>query len=538
MRAHEYLRLKGLQFDLVVLNEHPASYLQDLQQELQRLVDACPEQPWIDRAGGIFLRRADLLPPEDNLLFRAAARAVMDGADGGLRNQLTRPQLPVTLAPMRSEVPDAVAPVYAAAQVPQAGGRGLELFNGQGGFADGGREYVIRVNEGVAALPPAPWTNVVAHARFGFACTESGTGYTWSQNSHDNRLTPWRNDPVRDPPGEAIFIRDEVSGAFWSATALPAGSGLPYTARHGHGYSVYEHARDNVASELVLFVPREQSVKIFRLSLRNTSSRSRRLSVTLYAEWVLGENRSRTGIHVVTDTEPATGAVVARNAFRQEFPDRVAFLDLQGDARTVTGDRTEFIGRNGSLRRPAALWREGLSNRTGAALDPCGAVQVQVDLGPSEERVLVGLLGDAVDSGEVRELVERFRDLKTVDAALADVRRFWDDVLGTLTVRTPDRSLDLLLNRWLLYQTLACRVWGRSAFYQSSGAFGFRDQLQDTLALLGSAPDIARAHLLHAASRQFVEGDVQHWWHEPGGQGVRTRFSDDRLWLVYAALQY
>jgi cyclic beta-1,2-glucan synthetase len=538
LKAHEYLRLKGLAFDLVILNEHPASYLQALQEETQRLVERSPEHPWLDRTGGVFLRRADLMPAEDQVLLRAAARVVLNGADGGLRPQLARASAPVTHEPTRTAVSEGAA--TPAPHAPTLSTDGLEHFNGVGGFAAGGREYVIPVRLGAGQAPAVPWSNVVANARFGFACTELGPGYTWAINSHDNRLTPWHNDPVSDPPGEAVYIRDEESGAFWSATPLPAGGGEPYSVRHGQGSSSYEHVRGDLRSELVLFVPRDETVKVYRLALHNGSSRARRLSVTIYVDWVLGENRSRTASHVVTGTDPDTGAVIARNVYRQEFQERVAFLDL-GPAprgRAVTGDRTEFIGRNGSLERPAALGRRALSGRSGAAMDPCGAVQVRVALEPGASHVLVGLLGDAPDAGEASALVQRYRDPGTVDAALADVRGFWNAILGTIAVRTPDPSMDLVLNRWLLYQTLACRIWGRSAFYQSSGAFGFRDQLQDMLALVYAAPHLVRAHLLHAASRQFVEGDVQHWWHEPGGQGVRTKFSDDRLWLVYATLRY
>ena len=540
LKGHEYLRLKGLPFDLVVLNEHPASYLQNLQDELQRMVESGPELPWMDKPGGVFLRRADLMPREDQLLLRAVARAVMDAADGSLASQLAKPQVPFVPGATRTALSDPATYVVSApasAVAPEA--NGLEMFNGLGGFAAEGHEYVVVTGDAQPGLPPVPWTNVVAVENFGFACTESGPGYTWSGNSHDNRLTPWRNDPVSDQPGEAMFIRDERTGAFWSATPLPAGGGRRYVVRHGQGYSTYEHARDEVASKLTLFVPRNAAVKIFRLSLKNTTPVRRRISVTLYVDWVLGENRSRTSLHVVTGVEPGTGALTARNAFRPAFGDRLAFLDLSpGDSRTLTGDRTEFLGRNGSLRRPSALGREELSGRTGAAYDPCGAIQIHVDLGPSEERLFVGQLGEANDEGAVRAMVTRFRDPAAVDAALREIQSFWDALLGTVTVRTPDRAMDVMLNRWLPYQTLACRVWGRSAFYQSSGAFGFRDQLQDTAALVAADPTILREQLLRAASRQFVEGDVQHWWHEPGGQGVRTRFSDDRLWMVYAALHY
>ena len=538
LTAHEYLRIKGLVFDLVILNEHATSYLQDLQDELLRLIEGGPEQGWVDKSGGVFLRRVDVMSADDQLLLRAVARVVMDAADGGLRNQLARPHAPFVASPTRSDISDPAAPVRSApaSRVPSPP-LDLELFNGFGGFADSGREYAVRTTP----VPPAPWSNVVANETFGFACTESGPGYTWSGNSHDNRLTPWRNDPVADPPGEAVFIRDEASGAFWSTTPLPAGGGHRYEARHGHGYTVYEHARDEIASEMTVFVPRDAPVKVFRLALKNTSGLVRRISVTLYTELVLGENRTRSATHVVTSTDEATGAILATNRYRQEFADRVAFVDLfsgASDNRTCTADRAEFIGRNGSLRRPAALGRSALSDRTGAALDPCGAVRVQILLPPSGSRVVVGLLGDTGNAEQARALIERYRDQQAVETALSTVREFWDRVLGTIQVRTPDRSMDLLLNRWLLYQTLACRLWGRSAFYQSSGAFGFRDQLQDSLALLASKPEIARAQLLKAAARQFVEGDVQHWWHEPHGQGVRTRFSDDRLWLPYAALHY
>jgi cyclic beta-1,2-glucan synthetase len=538
LKAHEYLRGKGLVFDLVVLNTHGATYRMDLQDAVQQMVESGPEQGWIDKPGGVFLRRADLISPEDQLLLRAAARAVMNGAEGGLVQQLVRPASYEALPEdVRKDVEPQAAPIPAPTPTP---GSDLELFNGLGGFAQDGREHVIRLNPGSGVIPPAPWVNVVAHPTFGFVASDLGSGFTWSENSHDNRLTPWRNDPVSDPPGEALYIRDDDSGRFWSATPLPAGGGSPYTTRHGQGYSSYEHARAEIESRLRVYVAAAEPVKVFELALRNTSSRRRHLSITLYVEWVLGENRSRTALHVVTGTDSTTGALTARNAFREAFSDRVAFVDLYAGEgpRTVTGDRTEFIGRNGNLRAPAALRRESLSNRTGATLDPCGAIQVGITLDPGQERVVIGLLGEAPDAASVSSFVRRCRAPQGITAAFEDVRNFWERLLGTVQVKTPDRSFDLMLNRWLLYQTLACRFWGRSAYYQSSGAFGFRDQLQDVMALLLAAPHLARDHILHAASRQFVEGDVQHWWHEPGGQGVRTRFSDDRLWLVYATLEY
>jgi cyclic beta-1,2-glucan synthetase len=542
LKAHEYMRLKGFTFDLVILNEHATSYLQDLQDTLVQMVENGPEQSWKDRPGGVFLRRADLMTPEDRTLLRATARVEMVAADGTLREQLKRTQIPFEPTPphARGDEPPRLPPVTTGTASPRRPpGADLEFFNGNGGFADGGRRYAIAVDQLRDQLPPVPWVNVVANESFGFAASECGTGYTWSGNSHDNRLTPWSNDPVRDPAGEAIFIRDDETGRVWSATPLPAGEAGSYSVRHGHGDSVYEHHRDGLTSALTVFVAPGDPVKLFHLSLRNDSGRAKRYSVTIYVDWVLGEHRSGSCHHIVTSRDPATGAVLAQNRFRQDFGGRVAFLDLYpDDNRTITGDRAEFVGRNGSLTSPAALGRASLSDRVGAALDPCGAVQVTVELRAGEQRTLVGLLGDAADAREASLLVQRHRDPPAAGGTLQRVRQYWDSLLQVVQVRTPDRSLDLMLNGWLPYQTLACRIWGRSAFYQSSGAYGFRDQLQDTLALIFAAPHLAREQVLRAASHQFLEGDVQHWWHEPSGRGVRTRFADDRLWLPYAAMHY
>jgi cyclic beta-1,2-glucan synthetase len=553
LKAHEYLRAKGLTFDLVALNEHGASYRQDLHDALVAVLQNSPEHGWADKPGGVFLRRTDLMPLEDQTLLKAAARVVMDGSQGGVYEQLVRPLPPIE--PMPSSLATVVRPLGASrASSPDTGA--LQSFNGLGGFTAEGREYAMQVHPAVGAIAPAPWSNVVAHETFGFAATDLGPGFTWSENSHDNRLSPWRNDPVCDPPGEAVFLRDDEDGRVWSATPLPAGGGQPYTVRHGQGYSLFEHNRNDIASRLRVFVPAGEHVKIFEIGVRNASSRTRRLSVTLYVEWTLGEHRSRTRLHVVTTREPATGAVLATNAFREPFGDRVAFVDLHDGStaipqsaargpqsaamaeRSVTGDRSEFIGRNGSLGSPAALSRVRLSDRTGAGLDPCGAVQLTFTLKPGEERTFIGQLGEAVDEAAARATLQKFRPPDVAAAAAGEAITLWNGVLETIQVKTPEPSMDLMLNRWLLYQALSCRVWGRSAFYQSSGAFGFRDQLQDSLALLYSAPHLVRAQLLRAASRQFLEGDVQHWWHEPGGQGVRTRFSDDRLWLVFCGLLY
>jgi cyclic beta-1,2-glucan synthetase len=558
LKAHEYLRLKGLLFDLVVVNEQGAASAQDLQEGLEEILDSGPEQGWRNRLGGVFLLRREVIPPEDGVLLRATARIVMNGADGALDRQLARPQVPLRVPPLRR---------FADRDRPVADGRaampeGLESFNGFGGFADDGREYVVQVHRDGGRIPPAPWVNVIAHSTFGFVASDLGPGYTWSEDSSNNRLTPWHNDPVCDVQGEAMFLRDDDTGRSWSVTPLPAGGGEAYTVRHGQGYSVYEHLRDGVHSALWLYVAPEDPVKVFQLRLWNSSPLRRSLSVTLYVEWVLGRSRVNTHLHVVTEREPTQGTLLAYNAFRETFSDRVAFVDLyvsdpgrqdSGSStasparaadsnrtarRTFTCDRTEFIGRNGHLSAPRALERDGLSERAGAAMDPCGAIQVDMMLDPDERKSVIGLLGEAADAGDAAALVARFRESEARSGTLDTVRASWDTILGTIQIKTPDRSFDIALNRWLLYQTLVSGIWGRSAFYQSAGAFVFRKQLQDVLALLFAAPHLVREQILRAAARQFAEGDVQQWWHEPSGEGARTRSADDRLWLVYTTLEY
>jgi cyclic beta-1,2-glucan synthetase len=568
LRAHEYWRMKGLPVDLVILNEHPSSYAQGLHEYLLSLIRTSPAQAMMDKPGGVFLRRADLMPEDDRYLLLTVARAVLVGRRGELAQQLSRQPWEIQLPPAKFSASLQAPPEKPATSESNFKSKieHLKFFNGLGGFTGEGREYVMILGDSggegematatsasstnavqsansaignpQSALPPAPWTNVVANARFGFLATESGLGFTWSENSRENRLTPWSNDPVSDPCGEAIYLRDEETGEFWTVTPRPVRLAGEYLVRHGQGYTVYERRSHGIRQELLVFVPLDDPVKILRLHVANESGRRRQLSATSYAELVLGVYREVSAPYIVTEVDAETGALIAVNRYNNEFAQRVAFVDVNNLRRSVTANRTEFLGRNGTLEAPAALKRTRLSGKTGAGLDPCAALQVMFDLNPGEEREIIFMLGEGDGIDHVHAIIRRYRSAPEVEEAFGRVQEHWDRVLGALKVRTPDVETDLLVNRWLLYQTLSCRVWGRSAFYQSGGAYGFRDQLQDVMALVYSSPQLAREHIIRAAGRQFIEGDVQHWWHPPTGRGVRTRFSDDLHWLAFATCFY
>lgn len=531
--AHEYLRLKRLSFDLVILNERGSSYAQDLQQSLEALARVQATRLHLadeGKAGRIFVLRNDLITAESRLAITVAARVIVVGSRGSLSVQLDRfAGSSHTLPPS----PPVSRPFPGKAE-PQPDD--LEFSNGLGGFVDQGREYVVTLENG--RRTPAPWINVVANPTFGFHAAADGASYTWSVNSRDNQITPWSNDPVINHSGETIYLRDDDTGELWGPTAHPYQHPRgTYRARHGRGYSRFEHTAADLAADLTMFVPLDDSVKIIRLRLRNLSDLPRRLSVSAYVEWVLGNSRSQSATTIVTEMS-ASGALLARNARNQTCPGRVAFLATGNAPVTWTGARTEFLGRHGSTAEPAALISGGsLSNRVGGGLDPCGAFVTPLALEPNGTREIVIVIGDAASADAADALAVKYR-AADLDAVFASVAYYWDDVLGALTVMTPDRSMDVMLNGWLLYQTLACRMWGRSGFYQASGAFGFRDQLQDCLASMVAAPHLARAHILRAAARQFVEGDVQHWWLPTSGQGVRTRIADDVVWLAYAVAEY
>ncbi|MCW2485231.1 cyclic beta 1-2 glucan synthetase [Candidatus Symbiopectobacterium sp. NZEC127] len=536
IQAHHYWRLKGLKVDMVILNTRQGGYQQELHHRIINLITACAEGNQIDKPGGIFVRNAEQLSAEDRLLLMSVAHILLDDRAGDVATQLSQ-KLSGALPPQTTRA--ARVTLDSAHYQPwYPDTHNLQFFNGLGGFSADGREYHVVLNQGDTT--PAPWSNVLANAQFGSVISEAGQAYTWYENAHEYRLTPWENDPISDRSGESFYLRDEESGAVWSPTTLPVRGQGAYLSRHGFGYSVFAHRETGIDSELTVLVALEAPVKLAMLTLHNRSGRTRKLSATGYVEWVLGVSRLSSALHVVT--RPASVhqgcGILATNHYGSNGSEQTAFFAVSGAQCTFTADRREFLGRNGSRYRPAAMAQGALSEKTGAGFDPCAAVQSVVTLIDGDRQTLVFALGIGNNPQEAEALIASYLNETAAQSELADVHRYWHQMLDTVIVNTPDAAVNLLANGWLLYQTLACRIMARSGYYQSGGAFGFRDQLQDTLALSHAAPERLRDQLLLCASRQFIEGDVQHWWHPPLGNGVRTRCSDDYLWLPLALCHY
>lgn len=534
LKIHYFLRTRRILADVVIINCQQTNYGAELNGTLFRLVSRNNSEQWLNQRGGIFILYRDQMQDEEYTLLQTAARLVLSGERGSLQEQLPGYSIPVPHLPeFQSTRPEQAEAVPGDSQ---AGTEPRLFFNGHGGFSPDGREYMIDIAPGQPV--PAPWSNVIGYAQFGFLVTEAGSQCTWAVNSGENRLTPWSNDPVADPTGEALYLRDEETGAVWTPTPLPAGKDAHFKVRHGAGYTIFEHSAHGLGHRLSVFASPDEPIKIVQLQLQNLQDQVRRITVTEYVEWVLGTIQATTKPFIIPEYDADNACLLATNPYNTEFQGRVAFLAANKPVRGVTADRAEFLGRSGTYQFPAALSRLGLETRISPGEDPCGALQVQVELQPYESEEVIFLIGQGENRAESMALVEKYRQPDAVTAAWTNTQSFWDRLLDTIQVDTPNAAMNLILNRWLLYQSLSCRLWGRSAFYQSSGAYGFRDQLQDVLALCAIDPGLTREQILNAARHQFEEGDVLHWWHPPSGRGVRTRFSDDLLWLPYVTAIY
>lgn len=533
--AHAFLNLRGLKCDVVFLNAEQNSYDQPLKSQILKLIQSFSYQTPMEKGAQVFLLSIDQMPEDHLNLFLTVSRAVLVSARGVLKDQLIhdmltlRETLKLQLKQGEKECLSEELPFME-----------LDFFNGLGGFTKDGSEYIIYLKAGEST--PQPWINVIANEKFGVTVSESGIGSCWFGNSQANRLTPWSNDPLLDPICDLIYLRDDELGVYWSSTPSPIRELDPYRIRHGQGYSVFEHNSHGINQELTIFVPVDEQggspVRIQRLKLKNASNKKRKLTLMAYSQIVLGSNSEDSRLFIVTEMDSLSKTLIAKNTYNPNYGSQVTFASCSPKPNYYTTDRLEFIGRNQTAKTPLALTKVNLSNTVGAALDPCMALQITIEMQPGETYESIFLLGQAPDMNEALRLVNLYQDYAEVERAFQNSKKWWSNFLKTVEVETPDVATNYLLNHWLLYQNLSCRIWGRTAFYQSSGAYGFRDQLQDVMALLYSTPKISREQILLSAAHQFLEGDVQHWWHPKSNGGIRTRISDDLLWLPFVTAQY
>lgn len=532
VRAQRLWHRRGLMVDLVILRDAASGYEEPLRERVLSILRDAHAESVMGQRGGIHLLNTDQLGPGLQRGLEATAHVVLTDAYHSLSAALDRAL--ESRVPPPLFVPEPSAFYEEVAQLSRPAG--LLFENGYGGFDPDSGDYCIHLEPGQCT--PAPWCNVLANEEFGCLVSEAGLGTTWAVNSGEHRLTPWSNDPITDRPGEAVYLRDENSGVVWSATPGPMGNAATFQVRHSAGSTEWRQNSHGLEQRLEVFVPVDAPVKLVRLRLHNPSSQARRVSATYYVEWLLGAMGSVARPHLTSRYDPQLGAIIGRNRWNPEFGDRIAFLTASLEPHSVTGDRHDFLGRDGDLSNPEGLRRWGLGERFTIAGDACAAYQVHLDLPPGESEEVVFVLGETAGSDDLAASIARWRAPSAAEAARRQLRQSWSDHLGSVQVSTPDPAFDVMVNRWLPYQNRACRLMARAGFYQAGGAYGFRDQLQDVLALLHSDPPRVREHILLAAQYQFEEGDALHWWHPPAGRGVRTRCSDDYLWLVFVTARY
>ncbi len=548
IKAHTFWRFRGIKSELLIINEHAPGYIDEIQEAIQIAIESSLERDILNKKGGIFICRADKIQQEDLTLLLSVAHAIFNKH----LPDLSRVNLPTETTswykgsetanylPLKEREFD-VDESYRQKQ------SDLQFFNGYGGFSAEGNEYHVLIKRdsetGFPIFPPAPWINVIANAKFGFTVSEQGAGYTWSENSRENKLTSWSNDPVKDTHSEAFYIRDEVKKKYWSPTPGPVIDSGFYRVIHGFGFTSFEHFSNGLDQKLIQFVPQNEPVKISKLTLQNRGVEIQRLSVFRYLERVLGVERTTSSRFVNQEISADGRTLYAKNNYNNEFAGRIVFSSVINPMENAqfrhTTDRKRFIGRNRSLCKPLAVANDRLlDNRVITGGDPCSVIQTIFDLAPGQSVSLIFLEGECNNRNEVDMLIERLSDSVQTDAELHNVQEFWKKTLTKITIATPDRSLDIMVNGWLMYQNLSSRMWARTAFYQAGGAYGFRDQLQDSTAALYVDSEICRNQILLHAEKQFKEGDVLHWWHMPTGRGIRSKITDDRLWLPYVVEFY
>jgi cyclic beta-1,2-glucan synthetase len=516
LTAHHYLSLKGLIFDLVILNEVKEGYRTEF---LNTIEDTIAKFGTSNN----YLLNAQQLTQEDMTLLEAVSHMIYGPQDERL--------IPSTPADVHEFVNKRAIEKKEFYAVKEDLLRDVLFFNGYGGFIDQGKAYRI------FKPCPHPWSNVIGSHAFGFLVTETGGGYTFSENCQANRLSPWRPDPVSDLKGEMLYIRNSRTKKIYCPLSVPMA-----ICEHHFGFSRFFMKEEDFTIEVVISSSLEKKVKFWKLYITNPTEKELDLEYYLVVDWLLGTLSSKSKPHLVCDYDKQNQIVYVVNSYNHEFSHRIAFMGSSEDVYSFTTSRREFIGRNQDFNSPHALQTDKLlaplKNAISSGTDALGAVHIVTKLFPHEEKEFLFYLGEESSLQAAKDASLNYSSLAVLHEEFTSVQNYWKEMTTKIAIKTPDVAFNTLMNGWLIYQTLTARLFAKTGYYQSSGAIGFRDQLQDTLALLAINPDLTRKQLLLHASRQFIEGDVQHWWNPQSEKGVRTKISDDYLWLPYVLLKY
>lgn len=533
---HEYLRLNNFNLDLIFIIDEERGYTHPLEDHVSQIVNNSLSNLYLNSENGVHIIDGSKLSSNERKVILSLSKIVLDSSLGSVEDQINMSsrygieslQKNTISTPRYPAEPNLPSTIKATTD--------LTFYNGIGGFTAEGKEYqmTIEPNRGT----PLPWSNIIANKHFGTLVTESGLGYTWAQNSQLNKITPWSNDFVTDDQGEVIYLKNIKSKKYWSATPLPC-KNSSFQVSHTQGYSTYSSTYEGISHTLTVFVAVDSPVKILKLEISNDQSTNVDLEISYFVDWVLGENKQKTGADLDVSFNAKNSCIYAINPYQTSVKPGVAFMAVNQDVLAAAGDKRTFFGRNRQKSNP--IWVTQRNHKTrgfNMGTDPCGVLTSSITVPPNSKVSMVYILGEGANKDYADELINKFSDLTTVNKELKKVIELWEQKLSTIKVETPDTKFNYLFNNWLLYQVISCRLWGRTAFYQAGGAFGFRDQLQDVMSLIYADPKVVKDQLILACKHQFEEGDVQHWWHAYTGAGVRTKISDDLLWLPYVTNYY
>jgi len=535
LKAHEYLRLKNVVFDLVILNEEKNSYEKYVNEALLSAVLSSNSSYLLNSFGGIFILDSNNLKKEEKDLLQLVSSMIFDAHRGGIEEQIDELEDDI-----KGELPNYVLEkekreLYKEYNNDLLALPELKYFNELGGFLENGKEYIIKLNK--ETKTPMPWSNILVNKQFGTLVTAAGGGYTWNKNSRENRLTTWYNETIEDIPAEVIYIKDKEEKTSWSITLNPKSNSQDYIAKFGFGYSEFINSNLGISTNLNIFVPQNDDVKINKLNIKNNMSYKRSLKIVYYLNLSLGMDIAKHAEYINIEKDETFNLIYLKNIFKNEFKDEFAYVSCSEKISGYTGSKEEFFGL-GDISNPQGLNLINFSNQNSIGQSNIIAIEIDTEIDANESKDISIILGSTTSKEVAKDVAYKYYKISNCNKELENTKEFWNEHLNVLQVKTPVESTNILLNAWLLYQVISSRLWGRTGYYQSGGAFGFRDQLQDVLGIIYVLPEQVRAQIIEHAKHQFYEGDVEHWWHKESKKGIRTRFSDDLLWLAYVVEEY